>query len=180
MQLTKSSRLTLPRRSLTRTNPRLIFAAGTVAAFVAVPLIYIFIRAAEADLAAWERLLQARLWLLMGNTLTLVLAVTAGALLTGTGMAWLTERTDLPGRKVFRWMLALPLAIPPYIGAIVHLTLLRPRGGLIPLALEALFGRPVPLPAPVGFGVQPLSSPCSLSLMSTCLQVQPSARCMPI
>lgn len=151
MQLTKSSRLTLPRRSLTRTNPRLIFAAGTVAAFVALPLIYIFIRAAEADLAAWERLLQARLWLLMGNTLILVLAVTAGALVTGTSMAWLTERTDLPGRKVFRWMLALPLAIPPYIGAIVHLTLLRPRGGSIPQALEALFGRPVPLPTPVGF-----------------------------
>jgi iron(III) transport system permease protein len=66
-------------------------------------------------------------------------------------MAWLTERTDVPGRKVFRWLLALPLAIPPYIGAIVHLALLRPRGGYIPQFLESLLGYPVDTPSPLGF-----------------------------
>lgn len=122
-----------------------------VALFVAVPAGYIFLRAAEADLAAWQRLLQARIWMLLGNTLLLVLAVTAGALLTGAGMAWLTERSDLPGRKLLRWLFAMPLAIPAYIGAIVHLALLRPRGGLLPQALAELFGRPVATPSPLGF-----------------------------
>ena len=89
---------------------------------------------------------------LVGNTLLLTSAVTAGALAIGVSMAWLTERTDLPGRTIFRWMLALPLAIPAYIGAIVHLALMRPRGGLIPQLLAELLGQPVPTPSPLGFG----------------------------
>jgi iron(III) transport system permease protein len=132
-------------------SPRLLIAAGLVALFVAVPLIYIFIRAASAEPEAWVRLLQNRIWKLLGNTLGLAAAVTGGALLTGVCMAWLTERTDLPGRKIFRWMLAMPLAIPAYIGGIVHLALLRPRGGVIPKFLEDLFGQPVPVPSPLGF-----------------------------
>ncbi len=132
-------------------SPRLAIAAGLVALFVAVPLVYIFIRAFGADAESWQRLLQTRIWKLLGNTLLLVVAVTSGALTTGVGMAWLTERTDLPGRKIFRWMLAMPLAIPAYIGGIVHLALLRPRGGYIPQVLENIFGQPVFTPSPLGF-----------------------------
>lgn len=148
---------------LTRTNiayqkirskisPRLALAAGSVALFVAVPLIYIFIRAAGAEPEAWQRLFQERIWKLFGNTLALVLAVTGGALVIGVTMAFLTERTDLPGKKIFRWMLAMPLAIPAYIGGIVHLALLRPRGGVLPKLLEDIFGQPVFTPSPLGFG----------------------------
>lgn len=133
------------------TSPRLALAAGLVGLFVAIPLAYIFIRAAGADPQAWQRLLQERIWYLLGNTLLLVVAVTSGAVITGVSMAWLTERTDLPGRNIFRWLLALPLAIPAYIGAIVHLSLLRPRGGMIPQALSALFGANLPTPSPLGF-----------------------------
>ena len=132
-------------------SPRLLIAAGLVALFVAIPLVYIFIRAASAEPEAWQRLFQTRIWKLFGNTLGLVAAVTTGALITGVSMAFLTERTDLPGRKIFRWMLAMPLAIPAYIGGIVHLALLRPRGGVIPKFLEDLFGQPVPTPSPLGF-----------------------------
>lgn len=132
-------------------SPRLTLAAGLVALFVAVPLIYLFLRAAGAEAEAWQRLFQTRIWKLLGNTLLLVFAVTSGALLTGVSMAWFTERTDLPGRTVLRWMLAMPLAIPAYIGGIVHLALLRPRGGYIPQALEQLFGEGVTTPSPFGF-----------------------------
>ena len=137
-----------------RSNPislRLVIAAGLVALFVAVPLAYIFIRALGAEPEAWQRLLQTRLWKLLGNTLLLVVSVTSSALLTGVSMAWFTERTDLPGRNIFRWMLALPLAIPAYIGGIVHLALLRPRGGYIPQVLESIFGQTVFTPSPLGF-----------------------------
>jgi iron(III) transport system permease protein len=129
----------------------LALAAGLVALFVAVPLVYIFIRALGANPEDWLRLLQTRIWRLMGNTLTLAAAVTSGTLVIGVGMAWLTERTDLPGRKTWRWMLALPLTIPAYIGAILHLALLRPRGGIIPQWLESVFGFPIPTPSPLGF-----------------------------
>lgn len=132
-------------------SPRLAFAAGLVALFVAIPLAYIFIRALGAEPDAWQRLFQNRIWKLLGNTLLLGIAVTGGALLTGISMAWFTERSDLPGRDVFRWLLAMPLAIPAYIGGIVHLALLRPRGGYIPQALESMFGQPVSMPSPLGF-----------------------------
>jgi len=147
---------------LTRTNlsyqkirskisPRLAIAAGLVALFVAVPLIYLFVRAAGAEADAWERLLQTRIWRLFGNTLLLVFAVTSGALVTGVSMAWFTERTDVPGKNILRWLLAMPLAIPAYIGAIVHLALLRPRGGYVPQLLEQIIGQPVTTPSPFGF-----------------------------
>jgi len=132
-------------------SPRLTIAAGLVALFVAIPLGYIFFRAVTGEPEVWQRLLQTRIWTLLGNTLLLVAAVTSGALVTGVSMAWITERTDLPGRGIFRWMLALPLAIPAYIGGILHLTLLRSRGGLIPQLLESLFGQPIPTPSPLGF-----------------------------
>jgi iron(III) transport system permease protein len=145
---TQIARLLFP-----NTSPRLLFAAGLVALFVAVPLIYILFRAATGGADVWERLLQNRIWALMGNTLLLTLSVTGGALLVGVSMAWLTERTDLPGRAVFRWALALPLAIPAYIGAIVHLALLRPRGGMLPQWVAGIFGdsAALALPSPLGF-----------------------------
>ncbi|HSL44939.1 MAG TPA: iron ABC transporter permease [Anaerolineales bacterium] len=129
---------------------RLLMAAGLVALFVSIPMLYIFIRAIGGGADVWARLLQTRIWGLLANTLVLTLIVTAGTSALGVGMAWLTERTDMPGRKIFRWLLALPLAIPAYIGAIVHLALLRPRGGYIPQFLESLLGHPVHTPSPLG------------------------------
>jgi iron(III) transport system permease protein len=148
---TNADRFHLLRLRSTPISPRLTLAAGLVALFVAIPLTYIFIRALGAEPEAWQRLIQTRIWKLLVNTLLLVAAVTSGALLVGVSMAWFTERTDLPGRSIFRWMLAMPLAIPAYIGGIVHLALLRPRGGYIPQALEAIFGQAVFTPSPLGF-----------------------------
>jgi iron(III) transport system permease protein len=145
-------RNTLPQLRNYNISPRLLFAAGLVALFVAIPLGYIFFRAITGGEEVWLRLLQTRIWKLLGNTLLLAATVTGGATLVGVTMSFLTERTDLPGRQLFRWMLAMPLAIPAYIGGIVHLTLLRPRGGVIPQLLQSWFGQPIPTPSPLGFG----------------------------
>jgi len=138
-------------RPLRLANPRLTAAAGSVALAASVPLAYVAYRAATGGADVWAGLLQTRLLGLLVNTLALTVTVTAGAAALGISMAWLTERTDLPGRNLFRWLLALPLAIPAYIGAVIHLALLRPRSGYVPRAAEALFGRDIPLPSPVGF-----------------------------
>jgi iron(III) transport system permease protein len=151
VETTQSRRFKFIRLGSSPISPWLAIAAGLVALFVAIPLAYIFIRALGAESEAWQRLFQTRIWKLLGNTLFLVLAVTSGALLTGVSMAWFTERTDLHGRNIFRWLLAMPLAIPAYIGGIVHLALLRPRGGYIPQLLENLFGQPIFTPSPLGF-----------------------------
>ncbi|OGO33269.1 MAG: hypothetical protein A2Z16_17665 [Chloroflexi bacterium RBG_16_54_18] len=130
--------------------PQILMAAGLVGLFAAIPLAYIIVRALGAEAEAWNRLLQVRMWILLRNTLLLAVTVTMGSTVIGVGTAWLTERSDLPGRKIFRWLLAMPLAIPAYIGGIVHLTLMRPRGGLFPKLLEDLTGISMPGFNPLG------------------------------
>lgn len=131
--------------------PRIAFLAGMVALFAFIPILYIFIRAISGEPEIWQRIIQTRLLNLLSNTLLLVFTVTIGTTILGVSLAWFTERTDLPGRRIFRWLLALPLAIPPYIGAIIHLAFLRPRGGLLPQWTEQIFGSPINLPSPTGF-----------------------------
>ena len=143
----------LTRRNIGRKPlPRpLLFTAGAVAALIATPLFYILYRALTADAETWARLIETRLFELMLNTLSLMIAVTVGTTTLGTTLAWLVERTDLPWRNVWRWLLAVPLAIPAFIGAVVHVALLRPRGGIIPQFFTQTLGVDVPLPSPFGF-----------------------------
>jgi iron(III) transport system permease protein len=48
-------------------------------------------------------------------------------------------------------MLAVPLAIPAYIGGIIHLTLMRPHGGVIPKLLQNTTGLAMPEVNLLGF-----------------------------
>ncbi|MFQ3680771.1 ABC transporter permease [Roseiflexus sp.] len=105
-------------------------AAVLVGILAIVPLVYIVIRALEADAAVWERLWSRQIPVLAGNTLALTVTTVFLSALFGIGAAWLVERTDLPGARVWRVMLALPLAIPAYVAAICWLILLR-RGGVV-------------------------------------------------
>ncbi|MBI2975877.1 MAG: iron ABC transporter permease [Chloroflexi bacterium] len=129
----------------------LLLAALAVAAFIATPLVYIAYRGAAGGADVWLRLAQTRLAGLMFNTLSLAVAVTGGTLVIGVTLAWLVERTDLPGRTLWRWLLAMPLSIPAFIGAMVHVALWRPRGGMVPQLLSGWLGYPVDTPSPFGF-----------------------------
>ena len=48
----------------------------------------------------------------------------------GGGLAWLVVRTDVPLRGLWSWLLAMPLVVPPYVGAFVYIAYLGPRGWL--------------------------------------------------
>jgi iron(III) transport system permease protein len=52
---------------------------------------------------------------LLWNTIRLSVVVTALCAVIGTGTAWLTERTNLPGRRVWAVLLVVPLAIPDFV-----------------------------------------------------------------
>jgi iron(III) transport system permease protein len=80
------------------------------------------------------------LWPLLVNTLVFALGSTATALVLGTLLAWLVERTDLPGRGLVRMMIILPLATPPLLLAIAWVLLLSPRTGFFNFALMDLLG----------------------------------------
>ena len=70
----------------------------------------------------------------LGRTLLLAGSVAATAAVLGTTLAWLVERTDLPGARAWRLVLLLPLALPSFVGAAALITALTP-GGLISDAL---------------------------------------------
>ncbi|MEV0590261.1 ABC transporter permease [Nonomuraea cavernae] len=95
----------------------LVLSVVTVAVAL-VPVVYLGVRTAEAGWARIaEELLTVRVALLALRTLGLAALVTAGCLVLGVGSAFLVVRTDLPARRAFAILAALPLAVPTYIAA---------------------------------------------------------------
>ena len=125
-----------------RRPPLSTLAAAAVALVAGLPLLYVLLRAAGAGADTWGLLLDRRIPLLLVHTLGLAAVVAAATLLLGGGLAWLTVRTDLPGRRVLGVLCALPLAVPPYVGAVIYADVLGPRGvlqGVLePLGVERL------------------------------------------
>jgi iron(III) transport system permease protein len=68
---------------------------------------------------------------LLGATLMFALGSSLLALVLGLGLAWLVERSDLPGRDALRGLVLLPMATPPILLAIAWAMLLSPRNGVI-------------------------------------------------
>jgi iron(III) transport system permease protein len=108
-----------------------------VACLAVIPLGYVILRALGASAGVWQLLIAVQVWPLLGRTLALVASTVALASVIGVGLAWLVERAPLPGRAIWRWVLALPLAIPAYISAVAYLILFR-RGGALDQAAIAL------------------------------------------
>jgi iron(III) transport system permease protein len=121
----------LPRLNLLR-----LIALGIVAVAV-LPLGYLVLRAAGAGSAAVEYLISGRVLAITLNSIKLGLAVTVSAAVIGVLFAWLTTRTDLPGRRF--WLVGglLPLVIPSFIGALAYIAAFGPRG-LLQQVLEPL------------------------------------------
>lgn len=120
--------------------------AGVVALVASVPLGYVLVRGAGAGSETWTGLLDERIPELLLNTLGLALTVCAATLAIGGGLAYLVVRTDLPARRALLVLCALPLAIPPYVGAIIYADVAGPRGGVRNLLgveeLPSIFGFP--------------------------------------
>jgi iron(III) transport system permease protein len=76
------------------------------------------------------------------RSVLLATAVTASATALAVPLAWLTVRTDLPGRRLWATLTTLPLVIPSYIGAYLFIAALGPNGALqdilAPLGVERL------------------------------------------
>lgn len=77
---------------------------------------------------------------LVWQTLVFAVGSTAFAIVVSLGLSWLLERTDLPGRKLFRSMILMPMVTPPLLLAIGWALILSPRIGFISTALRDIFG----------------------------------------
>jgi iron(III) transport system permease protein len=100
------------------------------------------IRTIGAGAKAWHILSQPRTLEVFMGSAGLALAVTLVSIVVGVLLAWLTVRTDLPGRKFWAVATVLPLALPSYIGAFTLVAAFGPRGmlqsWLEPLGVERL------------------------------------------
>ena len=80
------------------------------------PLLLIIAQALEAGWGQiWPLLDRPFVATLLWNTIRLALVVTALSAVIGTGAAWLTERTALPGRRLWGVLLIVPIVIPDFV-----------------------------------------------------------------
>lgn len=114
-----------------RSRPRpplvLVVVGVGVAAATVLPIAHLVVRAGEsAD--PWGLVASPRVMRFVWATVRLAASVTAACLLTGVGMAWLLERTDLPARRVLSLAALLPLVVPSYVAALALLAAFGPSG----------------------------------------------------
>ena len=83
-----------------------------------IPFGYLLVRVFGAGFDSFvESIERTRTLELLANSLLLAIAVSLSAMLIGTLQAWIAVRSNLPGKKVFAVLAALPLAIPSYVAA---------------------------------------------------------------
>ena len=115
-----------------------------MAAAVALPVLYLFLRAAGTGLdEISDFVFRGRTLAIVTRSVVLVAVVTATSLALALPLAWLTVRTDLPFRRVWAVLTVLPLAVPSYVMAFLFVAALGPRGHLQqllegPLGIERL------------------------------------------
>ena len=81
------------------------------------------------------------------NTLLFAAGAVVVAALFGLPLAWLIERTDLPGKALLSTMMTIGLLAPAFFGAMGWVLLLHPRIGMINKWLVDGFGlSAAPLP----------------------------------
>ena len=124
----------------------LILSALIVASLTIAPPTYLLFRIIDNSSAAADAIFAISTLELTLRTLAYTVTVTALATMIALPIAWLTERTDLPARRIIAILAVTPLAIPTYVGAMVMIAALGP-GGMFSDLLEYDFPLPI-----YGFG----------------------------
>ena len=100
-----------------------------------LPIMVMFIKSLYIDgnltLEYYYSLFSSRhAWLLFFNSLKLSFLTTLFSLLAGIPLGILCGKTDLPGRRLFTVLFAIPLLIPPYIMAVAWFNIFGRAGFL--------------------------------------------------
>lgn len=89
--------------------------AVAVAIVVATPVVMLVTSVLTPSRDVWAQQWATRLPGEIRTTATLLVGVTLGTVVLGTGLAWLVSAFRFPGSRHLSWMLILPLAMPSYI-----------------------------------------------------------------
>ena len=110
--------------------PAWLAVAGLLVALLGLlPIAYLAVLAVSSD-DALGLVLRDRTLGVLGRTLLLAGTVTAASVLIGVPIAWLTTRSDLPGRRWWTILSILPLVVPSYVGGYAVVAAFGPRGAL--------------------------------------------------
>jgi len=85
--------------------------------------------------------LRAAIW----NTVVLAFWVGLMSVAVGAPLAWLTARTDLPGKALIRGLVLASFVTPPFLGAVAWVMLAGPNAGWLNQTWRALTGAQTPL-----------------------------------
>ncbi|SDJ69474.1 iron(III) transport system permease protein [Halovenus aranensis] len=107
----------------------LTLLCGVIAASMVFPVSWLFIKAFQVERGrAVDLVVQQETLDILVNSLLLMGGVTGFSVLLGVPLAYLTTRTNLPFRRFWTVIVALPLVIPSYIGAFTFVSAFGPRG----------------------------------------------------
>lgn len=102
----------------TRPGPLVSATVAILVAATLIPLGYVAWAAVSIGWTqAYDLVVRPRVGDLLFNTIALVIITVPLCLVLGVGAAWLVERTDLPGRALWRPMFVAPLAIPAFVNS---------------------------------------------------------------
>ncbi len=108
----------LPAAATRRPPWYLVLPAGAAAVGTVLPILYLILRALDAEPQQLATLiLRSRNLVLFGNTIALTLGVLTACAVLALPLAWLTVRSDIKHKRLLTFMGVLPLAIPGYVMA---------------------------------------------------------------
>ena len=110
-------------------------------AFLTLPVLGLLVR------TPWSRLTEdiaaTDTWTALRLSLECATAATGVSLVLGVPLAWLLARTEMPGRRAARSLVAVPLVLPPVVGGMA-LLLVFGRDGILGSYLDRWFGITLP------------------------------------
>jgi molybdate transport system permease protein len=110
-------------------------------AFLTLPVLGLLVR------TPWSQLTQdiaaTDTWTALRLSLECATAATGVSLVLGVPLAWLLARTEWPGRRIARALVAVPLVLPPVVGGLA-LLLVFGRDGILGEYLDRWFGITLP------------------------------------
>lgn len=119
------------RRARRRPVSWMAVAAAVVSLFALLPLGFVIFSAFQAG---WptvvELVFRPRVGELLTNTIFLMLLTVPLTAVLATALAWLTERSDLPGVRIWSWLAVAPLAVPAFVHSYAWVTLIPGMHGL--------------------------------------------------
>jgi iron(III) transport system permease protein len=103
-------------RRLRWSSAPVVAAAAVVALFALLPLGFVVFVAFQTG---WETVtalvFRPRVGELLINTLLLEACAIPVSIVLAVTLAWLTERSDLPGARIWAWLATAPLAVPAFV-----------------------------------------------------------------